>query len=369
IAAAAAATIGIAAALALRLPQVRATETDHESGEQESFSGVLAGARAVSRSPLLRGPFILFVGHLLLEGTTYDHLVALAIQRLHMGTGGPGALLTVWGVSGTLGGIVLLRLVKRRGYGLALSIGGLSSGLFLAVAALGGRGVALAAMAPIGLGFALIEGGVMAIIPRLADDAIVGRVYGLMEMIYSGGAAAGALVAPVLISILGVDGSMVFVGAALALMTAVLLPSLTRLDMHQERATRVRNLLLAIPCFSPLPLPRLERLVQEAQTLQLPAGTTLIRAGEPGDAFYALERGEVEIVEFDRIQGAGSGFGEIALLRDVPRTATVRAITDVDALRISRSLFLAAVTAHGEARALADAMAAERLLPLATEPA
>lgn len=367
IAAAAAAAIGIAAVLALRLPQVTATEADDQAGEQESFSGVLAGACAVARSPLLRGPFTLFVGLLLLEGTTDVQLVALAIHRLHMGNGGPGALLTVWGVTGTLGGIVLLRLVKRRGYGLALSIGGLSFGVFLAVAALGGRDVALAAMAPLGLGFALIEGGVMAIIPRLADDAIVGRVYGLMEMIYTGGAAAGALLAPVLISMLGVDGSMVFVGVALALMTVVLLPSLTRLDLHQERATRVRNLLRAIPCFSPLPLPRLERLVQEAEALHLPAGTTLIRAGETGDAFYTLERGEVEIVEFHRVQGPGSGFGEIALLRDVPRTATVRAITDIDALRISRPLFLGAVTAHGEARALADAMVAERLAPVATE--
>ncbi len=99
----------------------------------------------------------------------------------------------------------------------------------------------------------------------------------------------------------------------------------------------------------------------------VPAGETIISAGETGDAFYALEQGAVEIVEFHRFQGPGSGFGEIALLRDVPRTATVRAVTDVEALRISRPLFLAAVSAHGEARTLADAMVAERVLPVATE--
>lgn len=366
IAAASAAAIGIAAALAVRLPRVTATEVD-ELEDEESFGGVLAGARAVARSPLLRGPFILFVGLLLLEGTTDVQLVALAIDRLHLGTGGPGALLAVWGVSGTFGGILLLWLVRQRGYGLALSVGGVGFAIFVAVAGLGGRVVTLAAMVPLGLGFALIETGVMAIIPRLADDAIVGRVYGLMEMIYSGGAAVGALIAPPLISLLGVGGSMVLVGCALGVVTVPLLPVLGRLDVHQERAGRVRDLLRAIPCFSPLPLPRLERLVQAAQPLRVPAGTDIIRAGEQGDAFYALERGEVEIVEFQRIQGPGSGFGEIALLRDVPRTATVRAITAVDALRISRPLFLAAVTAHGEARARADAVIEQYLSPVAPE--
>ncbi|MGH2861435.1 MAG: cyclic nucleotide-binding domain-containing protein, partial [Solirubrobacteraceae bacterium] len=316
IAGGAAAVIGIAVALAIRLPAVRATTADDAPGDA-GLSGVLAGARAVARSPLLRGPFVLFMGLLLLEGTTNVQLVALAIGRLHLGNGGPGALLTVWGVSGTLGAVVLLRLVRRRGYGLALSVGGLGFGVFVAVAGLGDRALALASMVPLGLGFALIEAGVMAIIPRLVDDALVGRVYGLMEMIYSGGAAAGALIAPALISLLGVGGSMVLVGSALAALTVLLLPVLGRLDLHQERAARVRDLLRAIPCFSPLPLPRLERLVQEAQPLHVPAGATLIRAGERGDAFYALERGEVEIVEFQRLQGPGSGVGEIALLRDV----------------------------------------------------
>ena len=367
IAAASAGAIGIAAALALRLPKVTATALDDEEDDEGSFQEVLAGARAVAHFSLLRGPFILFTGLLLLEGTTDVQLVALAIHRLRMGQGGPGALLTVWGVTGTLGGLVLLPLVRRRGYGLVLSIGGLGFATFVVVAGLGGRAVALVAMAPLGLCFALIETGVMAIIPRLADDAIVGRVYGLMEMIYTGGAATGALIAPALISAFGIGGSMVFVGAALAILTVLLLPLLAKLDIHQERAAHVRDLLRAIPCFSPLPLPRLERLVQAAQTLHVPAGTDLITAGETGDAFYALEKGEVEVVEFHRFQGPGSGFGEIALLHDVPRTATVRAATDVDALRISRPLFLAAVTAHGEARTQADAMVSERLLPLDVE--
>lgn len=214
IAAAAAAAIASAAAVSVRLPAVTAPATDDPSAREQGPGGLLAGARAVSRAPLLRGPFVLFVGLLLLDGTTNVQLVALAIGHLRLGNGGPGALLTIWGVGGTLGGVVLLRLVRRGGYGLALSVGGLGFGVFLAVAGVGDRALALAAMIPLGLGFALIEAGVIAIIPRLADDAVVGRVYALMGMIYSGGAAAGALIAPSLIGLFGVGGSMVVVGAS-----------------------------------------------------------------------------------------------------------------------------------------------------------
>ncbi len=219
-----AAAIGFAAVVAARLPRVTATPLDVEDDDDEGLKGMLAGACAVARAPLLRGPFILFTGLLLLEGTTDVQLVALAIRRLHMGQGGPGELLIVWGVTGTLGGMLLLPLVRRRGYGLALSAGGLCFAIFVAVAGIGDRAVALAAMAPLGVSFALIETGVMAIIPRLADDAIVGRVYGLMEMIYTGGAAAGALIAPALNIAVGIGCSMVVVGAAFALVTVLMLP-------------------------------------------------------------------------------------------------------------------------------------------------
>jgi MFS family permease len=366
IAAASAVAIGVAAALAVSLPKVTATEVD-DIEERESLTGLTAGARVVASSPLLRGPFLLFIGLVLLEGTTDVQLVALAIGHLHMGTGGPGALLTAWGVGGTFGGIVLLWLVRKRGYGLALSAGGLGFAIFLVVAALGGRVLALLAMIPLGLGFALVQTGVMAIIPRLADDAVIGRVYGLMEMIYMGGTAAGSLIAPLLIRAVGVGNSMVLAGCGLGILTVPLLPLLRELDVHQEHASQIRALLRAIPCFRPLPLPRLERLVEEARPFHVAAGATVIRAGEPGDAYYVVQRGEVEIVEFHVTQGPGSGFGEIALLRDVPRTATVRAVTDVDALRISRLLFLAAVTSHDEARALADATVEDYLSPASME--
>ncbi len=360
IAAGGAAAIGAAAAVAAALPRTRATAHDDEL-EEESLAAALAGARAVFRSPLLRAPFLLFLGLLLLEGTTDVQLVALAIRNLRLGSGGPGLFLALWGIGGTLAGLVLLALVRRRGYGLVIGLGAIVFAAAIGVTGVSGRVVALVVMVPAGIGFSLVETGVMAVVPRLADDAIVGRVYGLMEMIYTGGAGVGALLAPGLIGAVGVGMSLVVVGSTLLLLTLSLLRILARLDVHQERAASVRDLLRGIPCLGALPLPRLERLVQEAQPLHVSTGETIIRKGEPGDAFYVLEHGEVEIVGFDRRQGPGSGFGEIALLRDIPRTATVRALADTDLLRISRRLFVAAVTSHGDATSHAEAMVEENM--------
>jgi len=360
VAAGSAACVAVAGLLAVRLPVVTATELDEEHG-QGALAGALAGVRTLARTPLLRAPFVLFVGLLLLEGTTDVQFVALAITRLRMGNGGPGALFAVLGAGGALGGIMVLWFVRRRGYGLALGVGALAFGCSVAVAGLDGSVLALVAMIPAGIGFALVETGVMALVPRLADDAIVGRVYALSEMIYTGAAGAGALVAPALIARLGLLGSLVAVGCAMAVMTALLLPALARVDAGQEQAARVRELLRGLAFLAPLQLPRLERLVQEAQPTRVAAGSVILRAGEPGDTFFALERGEVEIVEYRRRQGPGTGFGEIALLRDVPRTATVRAVTDAELWTITRRSFVAAVTAHGDATALADAIVTEHL--------
>jgi len=93
------------------------------------------------------------------------------------------------------------------------------------------------------------------------------------------------------------------------------------------------------------------------------AGEVVIRAGEPGDRFYMIVDGELEVVA-ERLHvtaRAGDHFGEIALLRDVPRTATVRAVLDSHLYALDRSDFLAAVTGHSGVRAAGETVAAERL--------
>jgi CRP-like cAMP-binding protein len=123
----------------------------------------------------------------------------------------------------------------------------------------------------------------------------------------------------------------------------------------------VRELLRGLGWAAPLPLPRLERLVRGARPVEVAAGEVVIAKGEPGADFFVIEDGTVEIVEYGRTEGPGEGFGEIALLRDVPRTATVRAVTPLRLWALTRSAFLAAVSDAGDARTSADRVAEEHL--------
>jgi CRP-like cAMP-binding protein len=117
--------------------------------------------------------------------------------------------------------------------------------------------------------------------------------------------------------------------------------------------------------FEPLPEPTLERLATTLREVRVPAGTVVIREGDEGDLFYVVQEGEVEVA--GKRLGPGSGFGEIALLRDIPRTATVTAATPVVLQALEREIFLAAVTGHSAARATAEAVATARIGTFAGE--
>jgi CRP-like cAMP-binding protein len=131
--------------------------------------------------------------------------------------------------------------------------------------------------------------------------------------------------------------------------------------------TREIQLLHSIPIFKPLPAPALDQLASSLVPVTATAGTEVIRKGDHGDRFYILTSGEVEVVSEGQdasTLGPGDYFGEIALLRDVPRTATVRAKTDLQLYALERDEFLSAVTGHPASAEAADAVVASRLAGL-----
>lgn len=357
----AAGLIGFGAILAGALPRLKATEPDHQAAEVTFRAELLGGLRVIRETPSLRVPILLFACLLFLEGTTDVLLVVLSIRELGMGNGGPGLLYGVWGLAGIGAGPLMLIVARSRGYGLTLLVGVLAHGLGLVLTGLDGVPLALAAMLPAGIGFALVETGTMALVPRVVDDAVLGRVYGFLEIIYMGMSGLGALAGPLLVSLFGASMGLVVTGGAYAATGAVCWHAMARLDAGQQKAGRVRELLRAVPFLASLPLPRLERLVRGSRGLAVRGGETIISRGEVGENFYVIEDGTVEVPEYRRRQGAGSSFGEIALLHDVPRTATVRALTDVRLRVLHRGAFLAAVTNQDEADARARAAATEHL--------
>jgi CRP-like cAMP-binding protein len=189
-------------------------------------------------------------------------------------------------------------------------------------------------------------------------------VFGVLEGLMMAATALGAISVPILVAIVGSTGVLVAIGlflpvVALALGRAVATGDRVRLAVGPELA-----LLRGLPMFAPLPAPELERLAGALQLLHVPVGRTIVRQGEPGDRFFVVTRGFVEVTVDGRLvrrQGPGEGFGEIALLREVPRTATVTAATDVQLGVLDRDAFLAALAGHRASRPAAERLADDRL--------
>jgi hypothetical protein len=203
--------------------------------------------------------------------------------------------------------------------------------------------------------FTLLQRGV----PR--SDRVA--VFGVLEAVASLGVAAGGAVAPVLLTALGDRGALAIAGAVLPIAAVAVWARVYRVDREAILPERQLRLLRGVPLFASLPLTALERLAEAVRPVGHAAGTTIIREGEPGRDYFLIASGIVDVsVGGHPIATAtvGEGFGEIALIRDVPRTATVVARTDVELEVVESAEFLAAV-AGPTSRAAATAVVNERL--------
>ena len=177
-----------------------------------------------------------------------------------------------------------------------------------------------------------------------------------------GGVALGSLAAPALVHALGARPAFVFVGAILPLLALFSYPRLVEVD-KTARPSMELELVERVPMFAPLSIAAKERVASDLVPVEVFAGQQVIRAGDEGDRFYIVGDGALDIDTGDRHSTAHSGdyFGEIALLRDVPRTATVTASVDSQLYALQRDDFLEALTGHHGCRTAGEAVADARL--------
>jgi hypothetical protein len=225
------------------------------------------------------------------------------------------------------------------------------------------------ALALVLLGFAgaagtLVDVAGITLLQRAAPDEVLTRVMGVLQSLYVGTLGLGSVAAPGLIALLGNRGALIATGAAPLGVAALTWRQLRVLDQTVAPPPPELDLLRSIPMFRPLPAATIEQLASELVPVQLPIGSEVVRQGDAGDRFYIVRQGDLD-VSVDGSRGEqlhdGDYFGEIALLHDVPRTATVSAVTDVDLLALDRNSFLGAVSGNPESAAEAQAVIAARL--------
>jgi MFS family permease len=326
---------------------------------------VLAGFRAVASTPALRLVVGLTAGQAFVAGALEVLLVVLALRLLHGGNGAVGWLNTGMGVGCLVGVVAVAALAGRKRLAADLGLGIFLWGVPVAVAAAWSNlAFAVVLFGLIGVGNTLVDVAGMTLLQRSASEDVLGRVFGVLGSLVLGAMALGALVAPGVVSALGPRGALVAVGAVLPALLALSWPALRRVDAAARVPTEPLELLRRIAIFAPLPPTVLERLASTVAEVRVPPMAEAVAQGAAGDRFYVIRAGRAT-VEVDGAEagelGPGEFFGEIALLRDVPRTATVRALDELSLYALERDDFLAAVTGHAPSRAAADSIVSARL--------
>jgi MFS family permease len=330
----------------------------------------LAGFQTIAREAHLRLVVALYGAQTLVNGALNVLIVVAALDLLDLGKSGPGFLNSAVGIGGLLGAVVALALVGRRrlaaDFGAGLVLWGLPIAL---IGVWPNEAAALTLLAVLGIGNTLVDVAALTLLQRAAPDEVLARVFGVIESLLVGTVGVGAILAPVLISGLGVRGALIATGALLPILAALSWRRLVRIDAEVAVPERELSLLRRLPMFAPLPAATLEHLAGAFVARWVDAGSTVVREGEPGERFYVVGSGRVEVSQDGRVLttlGPGEYFGEIALLREVPRTATVVASEGSELLTLERDEFVAAVTGHAESKEAADAVIGARLGSLRT---
>jgi hypothetical protein len=326
---------------------------------------LVGGLRAIAEDGQLRAVVILVGWSMFLLGALDIFYAVLAFDLLDVGDSGVGFLGAFTGIGAMVGSVAAIALVGRERLGLpVIASGVLFGGAVAAIGAFPGPVAAVVLLAAAGFGSGLVYIAGQTLIQRVAADDVLSRVFGVLEGLMMACTAAGALAVPALISLVGDRGAFVVAGVSLPAVAAILALSLLRADRAAIGHARELRLLRGLPMFAALSGPVLERLAANVAWLERGAGSVIIRTGDRGDRYYIIAAGSVDIEVDGRVvrrQGAGEGFGEIALIRDVPRTATVRAVGPVELATLERRPFLEALTGGSRSRAIVAAVVAERL--------
>ncbi len=336
-----------------------------EAGRRSGRTGLGAGLAAIWADRRLRAVVAIATWTTFLVGAMDILYAVLALDIIGLDGSGVGFVGALGGIGAIVGSGAALVLVGRERLGLAL-VGSavLFGGGIAAIGAAPGNAATVVLLIVAGAGSGLTYVGAQTLIQRLAGDDVMSRVFGVLQGLMMGATALGALAVPILIELVGNRAAFIVAGLSLPVVIGLVGRAVVTGDrLDTGRAADLR-LLRGVPMLSPLSGPVLERLAAGVVRSTHPAGATIVREGETGDRFYIVADGRLAVaIDGLDVRGLGPGdaFGEIALIRDVPRTATVTAVDPVILLGIDRLPFIEALTGQPRSRTIAADLIDDRL--------
>jgi MFS family permease len=331
-----------------------------QEGRAGPLAQMLVGVRTILRTPAARVPVALGALVTFVYGTDTVLFVAVSDERLGTGAEGFGYLMAGLGIGGLAIATAVNRLARSGRLALVITGGVLLYCLPTALlTVVDSPAIAFAIQVVRGAATVLVDVLAITALQRAVPADRVARVFGVFFAIVLGALSLGTLIAPPVVTALGLDGALLviaFVPAALGLLGY---PALAKLDgaaraRITELAPRI-GALERLGIFAAAPRSVLERLADTGTEVAFDAGTAIVHEGDPADALYVLLDGRAEVSARGEAGGdgerplgslsAGTYFGEIGLLERIPRTATVTAVEDCHCFRIDGAAFLDTLTA------------------------
>jgi MFS family permease len=323
---------------------------------------VLQGFRAIGEVPRARLLVGLIASQTFVRGCLNVLIVVTAYQVLLKGATDVGYLTAAIGTGGLIGALAAISLRGERlapPFAWALVFWGLP---IMLIAPFPSYAAVIVLLGVVGGANSILDVAGFTLLQRTVADEVLTRVLGVTWGLAMGTVAIGSSVAPLILRLIGVRPSFVVVGAILPVLVLVCHRRLMEIDSEVAPASQLA-LIERVAVFAPLSLVAKERIAAHLIEVEVVPGEIMIRAGDVGDRFFIVGSGSLTIDAVTQriVIGPGDFFGEIALLHDVPRTATVQADTDARLYALERDDFLAIVTGNALAGTEARDVAAARV--------
>ncbi len=352
-------------ATVILLLRIRGVRTGVGDASEWSFArNLVGGVRYLRRNGDPRALVIFLAIPALLLGVGQAFASTIAHDLLHMGSSGTPILVALGGVGGFVGGLLSSSSAARPGLAKLMAVGTALAGVgTLLIAGIPTLIVVILALCATGVGIAYGTVLGSTLLQRVVPNEHLGPTVGVSGLLGVGSVGIGAIIAAALVWLVGTRWALALTGLAIVASAGWVYLRLRRVEPPPGSDGAALTFVEELELFRPLSVAMKREIARKLQPVDVAAGQAVIRQGDPPRQFYVIERGRLEVLYgTDRVATLAPGdcFGEVALLHDTVRTATVRSLTEVRVWCLERADFLAAVTGNLDTLALAQALAESR---------